>query len=289
MALQFDLEAPSGFVPALVERRKRRRMRRMGKPDLLKLDKLQAGDLIEAFRARRYETIEGYIRDRLFSAKTPNEVEQHVDDLLDDSEYHRLLNDLRSSLTLAETRRMAECNSPTDAIVDAAGEENRSLLQLGVRLEAAIARGYLKWSAVSAGEQKQQTPATPEAAARLRDPLGYLSEPALPTKVKQALLGRDRSELFALATGAVLERKAQAWLVKIMLDGWIRGAKAYLAFLAAVVPDFTVDAELLPLGERFDLHRVIEEHTQVENAYRKSLQQARSVDGASSPDGPSDA
>lgn len=236
-----------------------------------RLARLEPDEIVQHLRSRYMRALEKYVRGKLHGAQSPAELEEAVDAVLEDEQFHALQADLRSLMTPRSVAEVAEgSGSPPDVLIDAAGSANRTLVDTAWELEAAVAHGWIQVFALLSKRGKPTDATAPQAPP---PPLYYLTDPRVPTAVKRGLLGNDRAEVFVIGVGASCGHPVPPWMMRQMLDGWITGRRRYLEVLAAF--PIEVPATLIPPGERLSLEAINRDHALAEQGYKERLDKAR--------------
>lgn len=221
-----------------------------------------------------FQDLQRYAAERLLSATDADDLSGRMDQLLDDPEYNALLV-AASQQVPAQVLRELQANAAESEFNRFPGrhsEQARLIYRMMVEEVAAIVR------------LRNDLPVDSVDSERLgREPLAFLTDETFPVEAKEALLARSRVAAYAAAFGAPRYSEVPEWLVRDCLDRWAADEATFMRLLAAI-PEARISPQVIPVGDRLDLERVVRDHGARDVVYQADLATARALDSDIFPD-----
>lgn len=225
------------------------------------------------------ERLERRVAASLFAASDSDDLTSRIDELLEGAAYREAYEVISGALPTwgLMTELLADKPAPED-LLEAVGEENQPALVRADRLMREGMRVFTQLVNLIGQFPEEGVAILRDAIARFQnEPLWYLAEPLLPVELRSVWLAAERVNVCVVGIGALRLRPAPGWIVRELLERWIRDQTAYLRFYAGV-PGVTVAEDIVPPEERVDIGRIDAAHSAREARYQGSLAAARHLD-----------
>jgi len=203
-------------------------------------------------------------------------VEWIADTILEGRTYRGLHRELLAGITPVDLASAAKRSGPPARLIAAVGPDLESKLRdvdslmnvlasasfeyLAMIIREADARGHDAHAVLSEVREV--------ARAASEDPLAYLTDRSIPIEIREALLARDRIEVFSLAVLACEKFQLDRPVLEMTLDLWKASTRQVISMLTGF-PGVREVSGIAPL----DVHAAVRRHEDAMNAIRRTTEE----------------
>ncbi len=220
--------------------------------------------------------LEGYVGKRVLEVpRILEDLVEHIDALVDDSEFARLVATFVGAVPAEAIDGAVE--GPPTMLVEVAGPQNSTKLARIARLLQAAMTANLQLNAHHATRQIEGSERSAEegsASASTLTRADLLTHPLMPTVMKRGLLGEHRAIVALLAVGASREVSVSRAVVDALVDLCEKSLYQHVRVLASI-PIVSLPEDIVPADDRVDLAAAVAERVRAEAAYQQELAAVR--------------